>query len=64
MDDGEVVAVIQPLTHADFEKSATSNFNHKVWHDVYKPNVGGRKLYVKFTLDDRGKLLLTSFKEA
>ena len=64
MDDGEVVAVIQALTLADFEKSMTSNFDHKLWQDVYKPNVGGRTLYVKFTRDNRGELLLISFKEA
>jgi motility quorum-sensing regulator/GCU-specific mRNA interferase toxin len=64
MDDDEVVAVIQALTPADFEKSMTSTSNHKVWQDVYKPSVGGRKLYVKFTLDGCGELLLISFKEA
>jgi len=64
MDEDEVVAVIQALTFADFDKSMTSITNHKVWQDVYKPSVGGRKLYVKFTLDGCGELLLISFKEA
>ncbi len=64
MDDSEVVAVIQALTLVDFEKSMTSIANHKVWQDVYKPNVGGRTLYVKFTLDAREALFLISFKEA
>ncbi len=64
MDDGEVVAVIQALTLADFEKSMTSTADHKVWQDVYKPKVGGRTLYVKFTLDALQSLFLISFKEA
>ncbi len=64
MDDAEVVAAIQALTLADFEKSMTSMANSKIWQDVYKPDVGGRTLYVKFTLDARGALFLISFKEA
>ena len=31
--------------------------------DVYKPVVDGRELYVKFSLDAQGGLLLISFKE-
>ena len=51
------------LKHSDFEKM-TSNADHKVWQDVYKPTtVDGRKLYVKFTVDERKELLLISFKE-
>jgi hypothetical protein len=40
-----------------------SHSNTEVWQDVYKPTVGGLELYVKFTLDGRGELLLISFKE-
>jgi motility quorum-sensing regulator / GCU-specific mRNA interferase toxin len=64
MDDSEVVAVIQALTPADFEKSMTSMADHRTWQDVYKPKVGERTLYVKFTLDARQALFLISFKEA
>ena len=64
MDDEAVVAVIQGLSHKDFEKSMTSMADHKVWQDVYKPRIGGRTLYVKFTLDARQAPLLISFKEA
>jgi motility quorum-sensing regulator/GCU-specific mRNA interferase toxin len=64
MDDSDVVAVIQALTLTDFEKSMTSKADHRIWQDVYKPSVGGRTLYVKFTLDAKGALLLISFKEA
>jgi motility quorum-sensing regulator/GCU-specific mRNA interferase toxin len=64
MNDSHVVAIIKALTLADFEKSMTSIADHKIWQDVYKPNVGGRTLYVKLTLDTRQALLLISFKEA
>ena len=64
MDDRGVVAVIQGLTLPDFDKSMTSHADHTVWQDVYKPSVGGRAIYVKFTLDARRALFLISFKEA
>lgn len=65
MDAAAVVAVIQALKYpAEFEKSATAHHDSKQWHDSYKPRVDGRTLYLKFTLDDEGKFLLTSFKEA
>jgi len=64
MDDNEVVAIIQALTLADFEKSMTSTADHRIWQDVYKPRAGGRTLYVKFTLDAQQALFLISFKEA
>ena len=64
MDDAAVVAVIQGLSAADFDKSMTSMADHRVWQDVYKPSVSGRALYVKFTLDAQKALLLISFKEA
>ena len=64
MDDTAVVTLVQGLTLQDFEKSMTSMADHKIWQDVYKPTVGGRQLYVKFTLDTQKQLLLISFKEA
>jgi motility quorum-sensing regulator/GCU-specific mRNA interferase toxin len=63
MDDLDVVAVIQALSHADFDKSMTSIADHTVWQDVYKPTVAERTVYVKFTLDDHKEYLLISFKE-
>ncbi len=64
MDDAAMVAVIQGLTNSDFDKSMTSMADHRVWQDVYRPNVSGRTLYVKFTLDAQQALFLISFKEA
>ena len=39
-----------------------SEINPAIWQDVYKPVIEGRELYVKFTLDTQGGLLLISFK--
>ncbi len=64
MDDQAVVAAIQALRAADFDKSMTSYANAQVWQDVYRPRVGESELYVKFTLDSMGALFLISFKEA
>jgi len=63
MDETAVVKVIGVLTRKDFDKSMTSFADHKNWQDVYKPVVDGRMIYVKFTLDSEGELLLISFKE-
>ena len=62
MDEQAVVDVIARFAARDFEKSMPSGMNSAIWHDVYKPIVDGRELYVKFTLDTRGELLLISFK--
>ena len=64
MDDAAVVATIQALAAADFEKSMTSYADHRVWQDVYRPKAAGIELYVKFTLDAQRALFLISFKEA
>jgi motility quorum-sensing regulator / GCU-specific mRNA interferase toxin len=64
MDDEAVVTVIQGLSRRDFDKSMTSMADHRVWQDVYKPKVGRRTLYVKFTVDARQAPFLISFKEA
>jgi motility quorum-sensing regulator / GCU-specific mRNA interferase toxin len=63
MDMEAVVEVIAHLAGRDFEKSMPSEVNPAIWQDVYKPVVRGRELYVKFTFDGRGELLLISFKE-
>ncbi len=64
MDDAAVVATMQALAAADFEKSMTSYADHRVWQDVYRPKAAGTELYVKVTLDAQLALFLISFKEA
>jgi motility quorum-sensing regulator / GCU-specific mRNA interferase toxin len=59
----EQAVVVAGLTGRDFDKSMRSEVNPAIWQDVYKPTIDGRELYVKFTLDSQGELLLISFKE-
>jgi motility quorum-sensing regulator / GCU-specific mRNA interferase toxin len=63
MNEQTVVDVIAGLTAQDFDKSMPSDFDPTIRQDVYKPVVGGRELYVKFTRDAQGELLLISFKD-
>ncbi|MNC97262.1 mRNA interferase MqsR [compost metagenome] len=62
MDEQAVVDVVAGLVSRDFDKSMPSNVDPAVWQDVYKPVVDRIELYVKFTLDAQGELLLISFK--
>jgi Motility quorum-sensing regulator, toxin of MqsA len=63
MDEQTVVDLVAGLTGRDFDKSMPSDIEPAIWQDVYKPIIDHRELYVKFTLDARGELLLISFKE-
>lgn len=58
----DVIDVIQSMTRKQFYKSMTSDADSRIWQDVYHVPVGDIVLYVKFTMDDEGKLLI-SFKE-
>jgi motility quorum-sensing regulator/GCU-specific mRNA interferase toxin len=58
----DVVAVIRSMTRQQFHKSMTSHNDSKIWQDVYHVPAGDTTLYVKFTMDGQGKLLI-SFKE-
>ena len=54
-------AVIRALTPADFYKSMTTQADHTVWQDVYRPRTAAGDVYLKLTvLDD---VLIVSFKE-
>ncbi|MBF0622972.1 MAG: type II toxin-antitoxin system MqsR family toxin [Magnetococcales bacterium] len=59
----DMVKVIQSLTSKNFYKSMTFMWNNKLWQDVYYVDWQGVSLYIKFTLDHDGDLLLISFKE-
>jgi motility quorum-sensing regulator / GCU-specific mRNA interferase toxin len=60
----EIVAAIQTIESGHLFKSMTSNYDGKVWQDVYYVPHAVGDLYVKFT--DNGSLTeftLLSFKE-
>ncbi|HEY7231510.1 MAG TPA: type II toxin-antitoxin system MqsR family toxin [Pseudolabrys sp.] len=59
----EIVAAIQTMAPKHFYKSMTSNYDHKVWQDVYfVPSTAG-ELYIKFTGDPVFGFRVLSFKE-
>ena len=59
----DVVQVVQSMTRKHFYKSMTSHGDHRVWQDVYHVPWGALVLYVKLTVDDVGRLIL-SMKES
>jgi len=58
----QVVMIVQSLTVQNFYKSMTSAVDSTIWQDVYHIAHNRIVLYVKFTTDSRGYLLI-SFKE-
>jgi motility quorum-sensing regulator / GCU-specific mRNA interferase toxin len=58
----QIVIIIQGMTREQFYKSMTSDANSAIWQDVYHVPHGGVVLYVKFTTDTQGYLVI-SFKE-
>ena len=57
-----VSQIVQGLTRAMFHKSMTAHADSKLWQDVYYVPHAELTLYVKFTMDSQGHLLI-SFKE-
>ena len=57
-----IVAIIQGMTREQFYKSMTSRANSAIWQDVYHVPHGTIVLYVKFTTDAEGYLVI-SFKD-
>lgn len=58
----DVVRIIQSMTREQFYKSMTSIGDHRIWQDVYHVPFEHTVLYVKFTTDAQGHLVI-SFKE-
>jgi len=59
----EIVAIIKTITPAHFYKSMTSNYDAKVWQDVYHVPHANGTLYVKFTDNGGPDFVLISYKE-
>ncbi len=58
----DIVDIIQSITRERFYKSMTSLVSSAIWQDVYHVTHAGLILYVKFTTDSEGYLVI-SFKE-
>jgi len=57
----EMLSVIMALCPRDFYKSMTTQADHRVWQDVYRPSTKAGKIYLKLTVID--DVLIVSFKE-
>lgn len=58
----DVVLVVQSMKRTHFYKSMTSYDDSRAWQDVYRVPWGNLTLYVKLTVDELGRLVL-SMKE-
>jgi hypothetical protein len=57
-----IVEIIQGTKHSHFYKSMTSTVSSAIWQDVYHVPHHEAVLYIKFTTDPQGYLII-SFKE-
>ena len=61
LDFDGIHGVVSALTTADFYKSMTTQADHRVWQDVYRPITPVGEVYLKLTVID--DLLVVTFKE-
>ena len=61
LDLAGMLEVLLALEPADFYKSMTTNADHTVWQDVYRPSTEVGDVYLKLTVID--DVLIVSFKE-
>lgn len=61
LDFDDILGVVSALTTADFYKSMTTQADHRVWQDVYRPITPVGEVYLKLTVID--DLLVVTFKE-
>jgi motility quorum-sensing regulator / GCU-specific mRNA interferase toxin len=61
-DFDAMLAVVHALAAKNFYKSMTTDADHKVWQDVYRPTTASGSIYLKLTVIE--DVLIVSFKEA
>lgn len=61
IDFDAMVAIVRALTAKDFHKSMTTEADHRIWQDVYRPTTKAGVIYLKLTVID--DVLIVSFKE-
>jgi motility quorum-sensing regulator/GCU-specific mRNA interferase toxin len=57
----EIIGVVAALTLRDFYKSMTTQADHRIWQDVYRPKTQAGDFYIKLTVIE--DVLIVSFKE-
>ncbi|WP_237152918.1 type II toxin-antitoxin system MqsR family toxin [Oryzibacter oryziterrae] len=60
-DMNDIRSVISSMKPSHFYKSTTSNFDHRLWQDVYHVPTAVGLLYLKFTDDRLSEFRLLSF---
>lgn len=60
-DEPGMFSIVENLTIKDFYKSMTTQSDHRIWQDVYRPITPTGIVYLKLTVID--DLLIVSFKE-
>lgn len=60
-DADGIIGVVMALRAKDFYKSMTSQADHRIWQDVYRPSTSAGEVYLKLTVID--EVLVVSFKE-
>lgn len=61
IDRAAIVNIVAALTQKDFYKSMTTQADHRIWQDVYRPTTPVGDVYLKLTVID--DVLIVSFKE-
>jgi motility quorum-sensing regulator/GCU-specific mRNA interferase toxin len=61
LDMDDMIQVLNSLDQQDFYKSMTSYEDHTIWHDVYRPQVQDKNVYLKLCAP--GTVIIISFKE-
>ena len=56
----DMLDIIKALTLKDFYESMTTQADHRIWQDVYRPSTPSGKVYLKLTFID---VLIVTFKE-
>ncbi len=63
MGESDIVEAVMNLRPADFYKSMTTLRDPRLWQDVYRPQVRGRRVYLKVQIVQEWGIVI-SFKEA
>lgn len=61
LDFDAMLNVVRRLQPTDFYKSMTTQNDHRIWQDVYRPATSAGAVYLKLTVID--DVLIVSFKE-
>ena len=61
LEIAQAIEVVCSMSRSDFYKSMTTHASSKIWQDVYHVEWREVMMYLKFTIDDNGYLVV-SFK--